>query len=100
MHHRRAFDLVRTQTDTLIARPLIPLDEATEYAVLITDRLVDGARQPVRSPFDFVYYPAQESGVARLLGHLTNPALATYFGESGEAGSNTSRLPGPSPRSR
>jgi hypothetical protein len=74
------------ETDTLIARPLIPLDELTEYAVVITDRLVDGAGQPVRSPFDYVYHPSQEPGVARLAGHLANSALAPYFGDLGGSG--------------
>jgi hypothetical protein len=74
------------ETDTLIARPLIPLDETTEYAVVITDRLVDGAGQPVRSPFDFVYHPSQEAGVARLAGHLSNSKLATYYGDIGGSG--------------
>ena len=30
------------ETDTLLLRPVIPLDEMTRYAVVITDRLLDG----------------------------------------------------------
>jgi hypothetical protein len=40
------------ETNTLIAWPLVPLDEATRYAVVLTRHMkgVDG--QPIRSPFE------------------------------------------------
>ena len=34
--------LYERETDTLVLRPVLPLDEMTRYAVVITDRLVDG----------------------------------------------------------
>ncbi len=74
------------ETDTLIARPIIPMEEMTEYAVVITDRLVDKDGYPVKSPFEFVYHPLQERGVRKLHEHLSNPALASYYGDIGGTG--------------
>jgi hypothetical protein len=74
------------ETDTLILRPLVPLEEKTQYAVVITDRMLDADGKPVRSPFDFVYHPAQEAGIERLQDHLKNPELAAYYGDIGGRG--------------
>lgn len=82
------------ETDTLIMRPLVPLVEKTQYAVVITDRMLDcgkdpskcAAGDPVRSPFDFVYHPAQEDAIARLKAHLSNKELASYYGDIGGTG--------------
>lgn len=74
------------ETDTLIARPLVPLEEKTQYAVVVTDRLLDAAGNPVRSPFDFVYHPAQEDSIARLESQLRDKDLATYYGDIGGTG--------------
>lgn len=82
------------ETDTLIMRPLIPLDEKTQYAVVITDRMLDCGKdpakcsggEPVRSPFDFVYHPAQEEAMARLRSHLSSSDLAGYYGDIGGTG--------------
>jgi hypothetical protein len=68
------------ETDTLIMRPLVPLDEETKYAVVVTDRVVDPDGNPVRSPFDFVYYPAQEKGIEKLQSILSKPD-DPYFGD-------------------
>ena len=74
------------ETDTLILRPLVPLEEKTRYAVVVTDRLVDAEGRPVRSPFDFVYHPSQEDGIAKLKAHLSNKDLASYYGDIGGTG--------------
>ena len=82
------------ETDTLIMRPLIPLIEKTQYAVVVTDRMLDcgadpakcAGGAPVRSPFDFIYHPAQEEAMARLKAHLSNPDLASYYGDLGGTG--------------
>ncbi|MFO0569951.1 MAG: hypothetical protein U0263_30170 [Polyangiaceae bacterium] len=82
------------ETDTLIARPLIPLQEKTQYAVVVTDRVLDcggdpskcAGGEPVRSPFDFVYHPAQEEAMHRLESHLKNQELASYYGDIGGTG--------------
>lgn len=69
------------QTDTLVLRPLLPLEEKTEYAVVLTDRLRAPDGQPVRSPFADVYHPAQIEGVTRLRAILADPARANYYGD-------------------
>lgn len=74
------------ETDTLLMRPLIPLEEKTEYAVVVTDRVRDPDGNVVKSPFDFVYHPSQEQGVERLQGLLADPSLASYYGDIGGTG--------------
>ncbi|CAN5912430.1 hypothetical protein BH11MYX4_BH11MYX4_13820 [soil metagenome] len=69
------------ETDTLIVRPVLPLDEKTEYAVILTDRLRGGNRQPVRSPFASVHHAAQRSSIARVADVLRDKRLANYFGD-------------------
>ncbi len=69
------------QTDTLILRPLLPLEEMTEYAVVLTDRLHGPDGQPVRSPFASVYHPQQVEGITRLQKALSDPSRASYYGD-------------------
>lgn len=69
------------ETDTLVLRPLLPLDEMTRYAVVLTDRLVDGNGNPVRSPFDFVYHASMEAAAARVRDAVNDGARAAYFGD-------------------
>ncbi|HEY0881777.1 MAG TPA: hypothetical protein VGD87_09610, partial [Archangium sp.] len=47
------------ETNTLIARPVYPLREATTYAVVLTKNLKDVDGHPVRSPFKYVNHAAQ-----------------------------------------
>lgn len=74
------------ETDTLIARPIVPMEQMTEYAVVVTDRLLDKDGYAVKSPFELVYHPLQERGIAQLQAHLSNPALASYYGDMGGTG--------------
>jgi hypothetical protein len=69
------------ETDTLIIRPVVPLEEKTEYAVVLTDRLRGGNRQPIRSPFADIHHPSQRKGVARLEDVLRDKGLANYYGD-------------------
>ncbi len=69
------------ETDTLLVRPLLPLTEMTRYAVVITDRMLDRAGNPVKSPFEFVYHAAQQTAAARVRDVIDDPALAPYFGD-------------------
>jgi hypothetical protein len=69
------------ETDTLLLRPILPMEEKTEYAVVLTDRLVGQGGQPARSPFAGVYHPEQREGVARVRDVLNDPAHAAYFGD-------------------
>jgi hypothetical protein len=54
------------QTHTLVLRPIIPLEENREYAVVLTDRLVDASGAPVRSPFPYVHHVSQRERLASL----------------------------------
>ncbi len=69
------------ETDTLVLRPILPLEEKREYAVVITDRLRGTNRQPVRSPFEAIHHPTQRAGVARLADWLIDKKLANYYGD-------------------
>ena len=69
------------ETDTLVLRPIVPLEEKTEYAVVLTDRLRGPNGQPVRSPFDAIHHPTQRSGLQRLHDWLTDKRLASYYGD-------------------
>jgi hypothetical protein len=69
------------ESDTLIMRPVVPLDEKSEYAVVLTDRLRGGNRQPIRSPFESIHHPTQRKGIARLADVLREKRLANYFGD-------------------
>jgi hypothetical protein len=69
------------ETDTLVIRPLLPLDEMTQYAVVITDRLIDGRGNPVKSPFEFVFHATQGDNARRVSTILNSPSVASYYGD-------------------
>lgn len=74
------------ETDTLILRPLLPMTEKTEYAVVLTDRLKGANGQPVRSPFAAIHHPVQRPGVARLQAILADGARKNYYGDLAGSG--------------
>ncbi len=74
------------ETDTLILRPLLPLAEMSRYAVVITDRTVDGRGHPVKSPFEYVYHASQRSAAERVAAILDDPHDAGYFGDLHKSG--------------
>jgi len=69
------------ETDTLILRPIVPLEEKTEYAVVLTDRLVGSDGNPVQSPFAYVHHPTQQSEAARVRDILADASRAKYYGD-------------------
>jgi hypothetical protein len=69
------------ETDSLIVRPILPLDEMTRYAVVITDRTVDGKGHPVKSPFEFVYHASMEPAAHRVMDVINDKKLAAYWGD-------------------
>jgi hypothetical protein len=69
------------ESDTLIVRPLLPMDEKTEYAVVITDRLHGPDGQPVRSPFAYVNHPEQTADVQKAVAVLSDSSRANYYGD-------------------
>ena len=47
------------ETNTLLLRPVLPLEEKTAYAMVLTRRLTGRDGSPVRSPFPFVHHAVQ-----------------------------------------
>lgn len=54
------------ETNTLIARPLVPLRQRTTYAVLVTRRVLDEAGKPVGSPFTWNHHLGQAKALQPL----------------------------------
>ncbi|MDH5492057.1 MAG: hypothetical protein OEY14_08890, partial [Myxococcales bacterium] len=54
------------ETNTLIMRPIMPLAPRTQYAMVVTNRLVGEGGSPVRSPFDQVHHVGQYEALAGL----------------------------------
>jgi hypothetical protein len=69
------------ETDSLVLRPVLPLDQMTRYAVVITDRTLDAKGHPVRSPFDFVYHASMEPTAKRVKDIVDDPKLKNYWGD-------------------
>jgi hypothetical protein len=74
------------ESDTLILRPRLPLEESTEYAVILTDRLVGSDGRPVLSPFEYVHHAQQRDGAARVRDILNDPSRAAYYGDISGSG--------------
>ncbi len=74
------------ESDTLIMRPLVPLEEKTEYAVILTDRLVGPEGHPVVSPFPFVHHPSQVQQAFRVRDVLNDPTHKNYYGDLASTG--------------
>ena len=54
------------ESNTLIMKPLMPMREATTYAVVVTKRLTSPSGEPVRSPFEMIHMASQAPALARL----------------------------------
>jgi hypothetical protein len=54
------------QTNTLIARPMVPLLERTTYAVVVTRRIKDAAGNPVGSPYPSINHVGHNAALAVL----------------------------------
>lgn len=54
------------QTDTLILRPMVPLNERTTYAVLVTRRLLDAEGRAVGSPYPSINHTSQNEALRPL----------------------------------
>jgi hypothetical protein len=73
------FDVIgfyEKETNTLIARPLYPMREATTYAVVLTSRLTGKDGQPVRSPFANINHLGQTPALSPLKECLGQANLA------------------------
>lgn len=69
------------ESDTLILRPVVPLEEKREYAVVLTDRLRGPDGKPVRSPFAAVHHAQQRAGAERVRAILSDPQQRAYYGD-------------------
>lgn len=58
------------ETDTLVIRTIMPLDEQASYAVVLTNRLTGKNGDPVRSPFPYANHSTQTDDLAPLEGIL------------------------------
>lgn len=68
----QVLDFYERETNTLILKPVMPMREATTYAVVLTKRLVSPSGEPVRSPFGGIHHVEQGPALASLpecLGH-------------------------------
>ena len=68
-------DFYERETNTLIMKPMVPMREATTYAVVLTRRLVGADGAPVRSPFPTINATAQTSELGGLGGCLDRYGL-------------------------
>ncbi|PZR16140.1 MAG: hypothetical protein DI536_07570 [Archangium gephyra] len=62
----KALTFYERETNTLIMKPVMPLNERTVYAVVLTTRLVDEEGRPVRSPFAYVNHTSQTNALKPL----------------------------------
>ncbi|HUT54486.1 MAG TPA: hypothetical protein VM658_13940 [bacterium] len=74
-------DFYERETNTLIMRPVLPLEEESEYAVVVTNRLkglpyAAGVAWPVRSPFAYVNHTQQTEALRPLIGILPRYGLS------------------------
>ncbi len=75
---RPADDLItfyEKQTNTLLLWPVVPLRQATRYAVVLTNRLVGEDGEPVRSPFPSINPADQTPDLAMLPQVLARPDI-------------------------
>ena len=54
------------ETNTLLLRPMTPLDERTTYAIVVTRRLKDVTGAPVGSPYEYINHTAQTEALSAL----------------------------------
>ncbi len=60
-------DFYEFATNTLIIRPITPLDEASRYAVVILRDVKGLNGEPVRSPFEYINHTMQTNDLQPLI---------------------------------
>lgn len=63
------------ETNTLILQPLVPLRQATTYAVVVTRNMMDAQGNPVVSPFRYVNHISQNDELKELPSVLGQEAI-------------------------
>jgi hypothetical protein len=74
------------QTNLLIMRPIVPLEEGTKYAVVLTRRLVGENGEAVRSPFPYFNHVDQTADLEGLGGLLL--AHPEFYGDLSTSGTD------------
>jgi hypothetical protein len=74
-------DWFERESNTLMLRPVVPLEEKREYAVVLTDRLHGPDGAPVRSPFDYIHHAQQRDGAERLRAILSDGQKRNWYGD-------------------
>jgi len=94
---RPADDLItfyEKETDTLVFWPVVPLREATTYAVVLTRDLIGVDGQPVRSPFKYINHLRQNDALAPLAGILRGDEIGRSLSDVAFAWSFTTQTVG------
>ena len=81
-------DWYERESDTLLLRPLLPLDEMTPYAVVVTNRLLDRRGNAVKSPFRTIYHATQRNAAQQVNDIINRSDLGTYFDDLAGTGLN------------
>jgi len=63
------------ETNTLIIRPIVPLEEEALYAVVLTNRLIGEDGEPVRSPFPYINHLSQTESLRPIIDILPKYGL-------------------------
>jgi hypothetical protein len=71
------------ETNTLILRPMVPLEEESTYAVILTKRLVDREGNPILSPFPFINHTDQTDELRALLAEGFCGGAGSILGDLG-----------------
>lgn len=81
-------DFYEPSSDVLRLQPRRPLEQHRQYAVVMTDRLIDENQRPVGSPFSSVSHPRQQESARRVIDWMTQPHFARFYGEPPGNGGN------------
>jgi len=72
---RQMMTFYEMETNTLVLRVLLPMEEESLYAVVLTNRLVGENGQPVRSPFPYINHLNQTESLRPLIDILPRYGL-------------------------
>lgn len=74
--YRDLLDFYERETNTLIIRPVVSLEQRTPYAVVLTNRIKSEDGASIASPFPFINHASQNEQLQPLLGFLGKGKLA------------------------
>lgn len=74
--YRDLLDFYERETNTLIIRPVVSLEQRTPYAVVLTNRIKGEDGESIASPFPFINHASQNEQLRPLLGFLGKGKLS------------------------